>query len=67
MEVNTQIGETAGKVWHLLSENGSLTTAQMRKKLGGTNELLNLALGWLAREDKIVVTQERRDLRVQLR
>ena len=67
MEVNSQIGETAGKVWNLLSENGPLTTTQMRKKLNGSGELLNLALGWLAREDKVVVTQERRSFRIQLR
>jgi hypothetical protein len=67
MEVNTQIGETAGKIWQLLSEGGPLTLAQMRRRLNGSTDLLHLALGWLAREDKVMVSQERRSLRVRLR
>lgn len=67
MEVNPQIGETAGKIWQLLSEGGPLTLAQMRRRLNGSSELMNLALGWLAREDRVSVTQERRTLRVKLR
>jgi hypothetical protein len=67
MEVNPQIGETAGKIWQLLSEGGPLTLAQMRRRLNGSSELMNLALGWLAREDRVSVTQERHTLRVKLR
>ncbi|MBZ5672530.1 MAG: winged helix-turn-helix domain-containing protein [Acidobacteriia bacterium] len=67
MEVNGQIGEMAGEVWHLLSDAGPLTLAQIRRKLNRSSEFLNLALGWLAREEKVIVTQERRSLRAQLR
>ena len=67
MEINGHIGEAAGKIWALLSESGPLTIAQMRRKLNESSDLLNLALGWLAREYKVIVTRERTSLRVQLR
>jgi hypothetical protein len=67
MEVNGHIGKAAGKVWSLLSGSGPLTTTQIRRKLNESSDLLNLALGWLAREDKVILTRERTSLRVQLR
>jgi Winged helix-turn-helix domain (DUF2582) len=51
MDLNTQVGETAGKVWHALSSAGPQTLAQLKKKVDGSGELLSFGLGWLARED----------------
>ena len=67
MGLNGQVGETAGKIWHLLNEAGPLTIPQLKKKLNGSGELLNFALGWLAREDKIDITHEKKALKVALR
>ena len=67
MDVQPQVGETAGKVWHLLHEDGPVTLAQLKKKLNGSGELLNFALGWLSREDKIEIKQEKKSYRIQLR
>ncbi len=67
MDVQTQVGETAGKVWHLLNDNGPLTLTQLKKKLDGSGELLNFALGWLAREDKIEISPAKKSFRIQLR
>ncbi len=67
MDIKNQVGETAGKVWTVLNSEGPLTVAQLKKKVNGTGELLNLAIGWLAREDKIDITPEKKNLRVQLR
>ncbi len=67
MDAKSQVGETAGKIWHLLNTDGPTTLAEMKKKLNGTNELLGFAIGWLAREDKIEITPEKRTLRVQLK
>ena len=65
MEVKPDVGEIAGKVWHLLNTEGPQTMAQIKKKLKGTNELLNFAVGWLAREDKVDIIEEKKSLRVQ--
>ncbi|HXX24706.1 MAG TPA: winged helix-turn-helix domain-containing protein [Terriglobia bacterium] len=67
MEINGQVGETAGKIWHLLNDEGPQTIQQLKKKLNGSGEILSFALGWLAREDKVGITQERKIVTVALR
>ncbi len=67
MELNGQVGETAGKIWHLLNNGGPQTVARLKRKLDGSGELLNFALGWLAREDKVSITQHKRTFRVELK
>lgn len=66
-EIKGQVGETAGKIWRLLFGEGPQTVAQMKKKLKDDAELLNFALGWLAREDKIDIFPEKRTFRVELK
>lgn len=50
---NQEIGENAGLVWQILDNNGEMQT----NELWSLSELslidFNLALGWLARENKI--------------
>jgi hypothetical protein len=67
MDIREEVGETAGKVWQLLSRDGPQTLAQTKKKLNVESELLNLAIGWLAREDKVDVSRDKKDIRVQLK
>lgn len=67
MEIKGQVGETAGKVWQALSNDGPQTISQLKRKLNGESELLNFAIGWLAREDKVELTQDKRNIRVQLK
>ena len=67
MAVIGQIGETAGEVWKLLSSEGPQSAAQLKKKLNPKGEVLNMALGWLAREDKIELLNDKKSLRVQLK
>jgi hypothetical protein len=61
------VGNTAGKVWHLLDDQGPQTLAQLKKKLGGSSEVVGFALGWLAREDKIDIMQEKKSFKVALK
>jgi hypothetical protein len=49
-----QIGETAGKLWKTLGEKGEISVAMLPKFLKEDSDMINQALGWLAREDKIV-------------
>jgi hypothetical protein len=67
MEINAQVGETAGKIWNVLNDEGPQTIAQLKKKLNGSGELLSYALGWLAREDKVDITQEKKMVKVALK
>lgn len=67
METKEQVGVTAGKVWHLLNDLGPQTVAQLKKRLNGSGELVGFALGWLAREDKINISLEKKTFRVALK
>ena len=66
MDINSQVGETAGKLWHALS-SGPLTLAQLKKKVNGSGELVSFGLGWLAREDKVEIVSEKKSFRVRLK
>jgi len=67
MEINPQVGETAGRIWHLLNDEGPQTYPQLKKKIDGSGELLGFALGWLAREDKVDIRQEKKVFKVALK
>ena len=67
MDMQNEIGETAGKVWQALSDEKPQTVVQLKKKLKAPNELLFFALGWLAREDKVEIVSAQKSFRVQLR
>jgi Winged helix-turn-helix domain (DUF2582) len=66
-DLKITVGETAGKIWNELSAGGPLTVTQIKKKVNGTGELVNFALGWLAREDKVAIIPEKKTFRVELR
>ncbi len=67
MEVMEQVGVTAGNVWRQLSQGGPQTLTQLKKKLNGESDLVNFAIGWLAREDKVAIVAEKRNFLVQLK
>ncbi len=47
------IGQHAGQVWTLLSEQGALTPHGITRKLGLKAPEVDRAIGWLAREGKL--------------
>ena len=51
--MNEAIVSAAGKVWNHLNGNGGASFYELRRKTGLSNEMLNRAIGWLAREDKL--------------
>jgi len=67
VEIKEQVGVTAGKVWQILSDFGPQTVAQLKKRLNGSGELVGFALGWLAREDKIDISQDKKSFKVVLK
>jgi len=62
-----QIGETAGMVWKALADRGALSMAKLVKAVGEPRDTVMLALGWLAREDKILIEDDGRTRTVSLR
>jgi len=62
------IGINAGKIWSYLSnKNDFASVFELKFQLNLTNTELYLALGWLAREDKIVFLEEENVLKVRLK
>ena len=62
-----QIGETAGAVWNVLNESGSLSLAKLVERVGGNRDFVMQAVGWLAREGKIEIAETKRGRIVSLR
>jgi hypothetical protein len=62
-----EIGETAGAVWRQLEAHGPQTLPKLVKDLDLPRDLVMQALGWLAREDKIVLEDGPRSRIVGLR
>mgnify|MGYP002624743993 CR=1 FL=1 len=62
-----QIGETAGEIWHLLSEEDeAVSLAQLVKRIDQPRDVIMQAVGWLAREDKIAIEENGRTRYVSL-
>ena len=48
------IGETAGKIYRALEQQGEQSAARVQRQISVEDSaLFNQAIGWLAREDKI--------------
>jgi len=62
-----QIGEAAGAVWKTLADNGPMTMAKLVKAVGSPRDLVMQAVGWLAREDKVTIEEDRHSRIVSLR
>ena len=67
MDMNSEVSQMAGQVWHALSSDGPRTLVQLKKKLNATSELVSFGVGWLAREDKIEIIPDKKSFRVQLK
>jgi CheY-like chemotaxis protein len=61
------IGQMAGAIWHALNTHGELSLAQLKKEVDAVGHLFEWAIGWLAREDKIVITPKKRSFAIRLK
>lgn len=52
--MNHRIGDLAGKIWLFLGRHGRSTLEQLKKTVDEPPELVAMAVGWLARENKII-------------
>jgi len=62
-----QIGETAGKVYKALEKKGTATPSQLIKELKVPYDTLQMAIGWLARENKITFEKVKATLKISLK
>ncbi len=60
------IGENAGRIWKTLSAKGPMNVSQLKRSTRLDDKHLYFALGWLARENKIEFTTDKRQIIVAL-
>jgi hypothetical protein len=65
--ITTQtIGETAGNIWQYLKDHGKSPLKTIEKDVDAPAGMVLMAVGWLAREGKLELQQEKRSLYVWL-
>jgi len=65
--VITEIGITAGDIWHYLDEHGKSSLSQIVQGIDTDKDRILMSIGWLAREGHIVVEGSGPDYQVYLR
>jgi len=65
--MHEKIGSVAGAIWNALNTKGGMSHSQLKNELDEKTPLFDWAIGWLAREDKILITPEKRSFRIQLK
>lgn len=64
-EIKT-IGETAGQVWNYLQANGECSLSALEKGVEAPKAMVAMAVGWLAREGKVNIKDQKRSVRISL-
>jgi winged helix-turn-helix protein DUF2582 len=64
--VHEEIGTTAGAIWQALDAKGELSLPSLKQQVGAKSPIFDWALGWLAREDKIIIAGHQKSYRVRL-
>ena len=65
--MDEEIGTIAGAVWQALHGKDGVTLPTLRKQIPCKDPVLDWAIGWLAREDKIEITRVKRSYQIRLR
>ncbi len=61
------IGEVAGDVWDFLEENGETSVSGVTDGVDAPGTKVYMAMGWLAREDKLRFIDKKRGTAVDLK
>jgi Winged helix-turn-helix domain (DUF2582) len=55
MTAISEIGAAAGEIWHYLDKNGSASVTKITAETGIGKNDVQRAIGWLAKENKLVI------------
>jgi len=64
--MHKEIGTTAGAIWQALNTKGELSLPNLKQEVEAKSPVFDWAVGWLAREDKVVITRHEKSYRVRL-
>jgi hypothetical protein len=62
-----KIGNDAGRLWSLLNDKGTTSIKDAKKNLKLTDKEVYVAIGWLAREEKLVFNEVKEDIYLSLK
>ncbi len=62
-----EIGKTAGAIWDALNARGELSLSELKEVVKRKEPTFDWAIGWLARENQIAITSEKRSFRIRLK
>lgn len=62
-----KIGEVAGYVWRFLEDEGESSVSAIADAVDAPRSKVSMAIGWLAREDKLEFNNEGRGSTVSLK
>ncbi|RLD16212.1 hypothetical protein DRI50_02430 [candidate division KSB1 bacterium] len=62
-----KIGETAGSIYRTLEAQGALSINKLKDQINTDVFTTQAAIGWLAREDKIVIQKKGRSILISLK
>ncbi len=60
------VGEAAGQGWSMLRRAGKAGLSAIEREVGAPLPLTHMAIGWLAREGKIEIQQDKRAVQIWL-
>ena len=61
------VGDTAGEIWKLLKVEGPLSVSAVAEKTKRPKSTVYMAIGWLAREDKVAFRDTSRGTFISLK
>jgi hypothetical protein len=61
------IGPAAGKIWHYLEQNGAASASRIGKETELDSKVLQRAIGWLAKEEKLSFESKGRNELISLK
>jgi hypothetical protein len=67
VEMQEEIGITAGVIWGALDTKGEVSVARLKKAVNGKTPIFEWAVGWLMCEDKLIITPDKRSFRLRLK
>jgi len=65
--IEEEIGRTAGAVWDALNTRSEQSLSELKIAVKGKEPTFDWAIGWLARENQIAITPEKRSFRIRLK
>lgn len=65
--MDKRIGELAGEVWEYLEENGETSLTKVSNSFDAPKSKVDMAIGWLAKEEKLDFIEKARGKAVKLR